>query len=81
MIENFDDGTEKQEATNEHACREEAVKNNYTVEQADNCENGDLKCVNCPFEIVSSCEWDELEAEIDELKIREIEKYWEWKDD
>lgn len=39
----------QEEAMWEGACIECAKANGYTPEQADNCENGELKCKGCPF--------------------------------
>ena len=33
----------------ERACRECADRNGYTQEQADECDNGSLACVDCPW--------------------------------
>lgn len=38
-----------EEAIAEGACYEVAVKNGFTKKQADNCEEGNLKCVGCPW--------------------------------
>ncbi len=51
----FDDEAGDQEASNEFACREEAEKNGYSVEQADNCKDAELKCKSCPFDDPVKC--------------------------
>lgn len=38
-----------QDDANERACIEEAARNNYSIEQANNCDEGNLNCKNCPF--------------------------------
>lgn len=37
------------ESASEAACNEEAHRNGFTANQADLCEDGELKCVACPF--------------------------------
>ena len=39
--------TEIQE--NEDACYGTAVENGFSVDQADNCDDGDVGCPNCPW--------------------------------
>jgi hypothetical protein len=47
----YDKSVDDQESTSEYMCQKEAVKNGHTTDQADNCEDGELDCENCPFEI------------------------------
>lgn len=32
------------------SCRNTALRNGHTMEEADNCDNGDVGCPDCPFE-------------------------------
>ncbi len=41
---------ENAEAAAMYDCACEAERSGYTYEQAKNCEDGNLKCKNCPFE-------------------------------
>jgi hypothetical protein len=38
-----------QEAAGEEACYKAAVKNGLTVEQAENCDDCEYKCPECPW--------------------------------
>lgn len=37
------------EAANTNACRECAVKNGHTIDEADNCDDGNVGCPDCPW--------------------------------
>lgn len=37
------------EQINVNACRACAVKNGHTIDEADNCEDGELNCNGCPW--------------------------------
>jgi hypothetical protein len=39
------------EEQHERACQECADRNGHTQEQADECDDGCLACVDCPFEV------------------------------
>lgn len=38
-----------QESASEDACRTEALKNGYSIEDADTCDNNNKNCKNCPW--------------------------------
>tara|TARA_B100001123_G_C14961485_1_gene887867 strand:+ start:413 stop:817 length:405 start_codon:yes stop_codon:yes gene_type:complete len=42
---------EEQEKINFAACFNEAMENGFTLAQAENCENGEMKCILCPFTV------------------------------
>ena len=38
-----------EEAAREEACVSTAVRNGYTPQQAELCDDGDVGCLDCPF--------------------------------
>jgi hypothetical protein len=40
---------DEQESAYENMCREAATKDGHSVDQADTCEDGELKCGECPW--------------------------------
>ena len=49
MIENFNDGSDAQEAANTTLCYETAIRNGHTAEEAQGCDDGDVGCPDCPW--------------------------------
>ena len=41
--------TKDEETAAEEACRGTAFRNGFTIEQADNCDDGSVGCLDCPF--------------------------------
>ena len=39
----------EEEAAHEAACNGTALENGFTLEQADECDDGEMHCVDCPF--------------------------------
>lgn len=48
-MEPNDDMAEMQEAASEYKCREAALKDGYSIEQADNCDDRFFRCSTCPW--------------------------------
>ena len=40
---------EDEVAANEAACHDTALRNGFTVDQANNCDDGDVGCADCPW--------------------------------
>ena len=40
---------DEQEAWGQAKCRDTALRNGFTTEQADNCDDGDVGCADCPW--------------------------------
>lgn len=48
-MENFNDGTDDQLQLAEYSCKLTASKNGHSVEDAEDCEDGSVGCMDCPF--------------------------------
>ena len=44
---------EQMEAAGVQACRGTALRNEHTIEEADNCDDGSVACPDCPFKPTS----------------------------
>lgn len=49
-----DDGAAEQEQRNDEACYETAVRNGHTVGEAEECDDGNVGCPDCPFLVDSA---------------------------